>query len=100
MKVELIYEKTCPNIDAAREQLTKAFKALSAPPQWQEWEVSNPDAPSYASIYGSPTILVDEKDVSGLAPADCKENCRIYSSDEGKMSGVPSVENIVSALSK
>ena len=100
MKIELIFEKTCPNIDAAREQLNKALSQAGLKPEWQEWEVSDPNVPGYALIYGSPTILVDEQDVSGLAPGDCKENCRIYDGDSGGMSGVPPLERIVNALTK
>lgn len=98
MKVELIYEKTCPNIKAARMQLAKAFTQSGLQPSWQEWEVSDPDAPAYARIYGSPTILVNEQDVSGLAPGDCKDNCRIYSGDDGNLGVVPPLEKIVNAL--
>lgn len=98
MKVELIYEKSCPNVDAARMQLARAFKQAELQPSWQEWEVSHPDTPDYARTYGSPTILVNEKDVSGLAPADCRDNCRIYRSDQGEIEVVPPLEKIVNAL--
>ena len=64
----------------------------------RDWARAHPH--EYALIYGSPTILVDEQDVSGLAPGDCKENCRIYDGDSGGMSGVPPLERIVSALTK
>jgi len=100
MKVELVYEKTCPNVDAARAQIRKAFTQIKREPQWQEWEVSDSRAPDYVQVYGSPTILVNGKDVSGLAPGDCKDNCRIYDGDNGRLSVVPPLEKIVSALLK
>ena len=98
MKIELIYEKTCPNVDAAREQLKTALEKAGLEQAWLEWEVSDPKAPEYSRIYGSPTILVNEQDVSGLQPGDCCDNCRIYTDENGGLQIVPSVEKIVGAL--
>jgi hypothetical protein len=98
MKVELVYEKTCPNVDAARAQIRKAFTQINRGPAWQEWEVSDSCAPSYVHVYGSPTILVNGNDVSGLAPGDCRDNCRIYKNGNGHLGVVPPLEKIVSAL--
>lgn len=98
MKVELVYEKTCPNVDAARAQIRKAFAQVNQEPRWQEWEVSDSRAPSYVHVYGSPTILVNGTDVSGLAPGDCRDNCRIYENGDGHLGVVPPLEKVVSAL--
>lgn len=98
MKIELIYEKTCPNVDAARKQLKTALEQAGLEPTWLEWEVSDPQAPEYSQAYGSPTILVDEKDVSGQELGDCRDNCRIYTDENGALQVVPSVEKIVNAL--
>ena len=40
MYVELIYERTCPNISAARTRLMQAFHHAHIPPAWTEWEIS------------------------------------------------------------
>ena len=98
MKIELIYEETCPNVEAARNQLKTALEQAGLEPAWLEWEVSDPRAPEYSRQYGSPTILVDERDVSGLQPGDCCDNCRIYTDDKGALQVVPSLHRIVSAL--
>lgn len=98
MKVELVFEKTCPNVDAAREQIRKAFAQVNREPLWQEWEVSDSRAPTYVRVYGSPTILVNGIDVSGLAPGDCGDNCRIYSNSDGHLAVVPPLQKIVSAF--
>ncbi len=98
MKVELVYEKTCPNIDAARTQLLKAFTESGIMPRWTEWEVSSPDAPQYVHGYGSPTILVDGQDVSGGVAGGDDYCCRVYSHDEDSGKGIPSLRDIVAAL--
>ena len=69
MRVELVYESTCPNIAAARAQLLHAFAQAKVSPQWNEWEVTDPKAPDYIHGYGSPTILVNGQDVSADCPS-------------------------------
>jgi mercuric ion transport protein len=98
LKVELVYEKTCPNIGAARAQLVRAFAETGLSPQWQEWEVSSPQAPAHVHGYGSPTILVDGWDVSGVMREGDDYCCRVYAHTEGTNKGVPAVADIVRAL--
>ncbi len=98
MRVELIFFQGCPNVEEAREQLSRALAEIGRPPQWQEWERDDPAGPAYASAYGSPTILVDGKDVAGVAAAEGADCCRLYRGSDGSLAGVPSVEQIVDAL--
>lgn len=100
MIVELVYEKTCPNIARARKQLIKAFAESGVPVRWQEWEVSDRAAPDHIHGYGSPTILVNKKDVSGQMKQGDDYCCRIYSHDEAASKGVPAVSDISNALEK
>lgn len=98
MQVELVYEKTCPNIEAAREQLLRAFNEAGLTPRWREWEVGTPDAPAHVHGYGSPTILVDGVDVSGILIEGHDHCCRVYQQADGTNKGVPAVADIVRAL--
>lgn len=98
MRIELVYEKTCPNIEAARRQLLQAFAAVGITPRWQEWEVSRPETPAHVHGYGSPTILVDGRDVSGNMPEGNDYCCRVYSHEEHTNKGVPAVDDIVDAF--
>ena len=97
MQVELIYEKTCPNIEAARSQLLQAFAEAGITPHWKEWEVNMPEAPAYVHGYGSPTILVNSQDVVGEKKGGDDSCCRVYFNGESNK-GVPAVTNIVQAL--
>lgn len=96
-KIELIYDADCPNIKAARIQLTRAVREIGVELLWQEWDRNDHSAPAYVRNYGSPTILVDEKDVvdSDNPDAGC---CRIYTDDAGTMRGVPAIDEIVDSL--
>ncbi len=97
-QVEFIYDADCPNIEVARKQLMAAFTDAGITPKWVEWERNDPKNPDYVRQYGSPTILVDGKDVAGVTPTGDSNNCRIYKDEAGVVSGVPSVKVIISAL--
>jgi len=97
--VELIYDRDCPNVLKARENLLRAFGQAGRTPRWQEWDRADTEAPKYTRAYGSPTVLVNGKDVaeSDAADAAC---CRIYAGGDGKHQGAPPVALIATALTK
>lgn len=97
-KVELIYDNDCPNVEAARQQIRRAFQELREFAKWDEWNQSDPSIPDHARRYGSPTILVDGKDVMDVLPLDGANCCRVYHSKNGGFQGVPPVEAITTAL--
>ena len=98
MSVELIYDPDCPNVDRARERLNQALRLADRPPEWTEWNREDAEVPDYVRRYGSPTILVNEEDVSGVSEDADANNCRIYKAEDGGFQGVPSIETIFSAL--
>jgi len=98
MKVELIYDADCPNLEKTRSLLIQAFTQTGVSARWREWERSAPESPEYVRFYGSPTILVDGKDVAGVAPDAGIRACRVYRSEQGNLSRTPPREVICSAL--
>lgn len=99
MVVELIYSNDCPNIGTARRRLLQAFAACGIPPRWREWEQHDPAAPAQVRTYGSPTILVNGRDVADATPAiDGAAACRVYAGANGIVDGAPSVQRISDAL--
>ena len=88
--IELIYFDGCPNADAARENLRAALTAAGLAVAWQEWNQSDPMAPDHVKCYGSPSVLVNGRDVKGQEPGDVALSCRA--------DGVPSPESIRAAL--
>lgn len=93
--VELVFFPGCPNVPAAREQLRRAFAAVGAPPTWREIDVSGDDVPAHALGRGSPSILVDGRDVTGAGPGEGR-SCRVYAGSE--VPGVPPLDAVVGAL--
>ena len=98
VKVELIYDSNCPNIERARAQLRTAFAHAGRTPQWREWDRGDINTPTYARAFGSPTILIDGKDAANSGHAVDASSCRVYRSADGKFSGVPALDDLVAAL--
>jgi mercuric ion transport protein len=98
MRVELIYDADCPHVAATREHLVEALANVGKFLDWKEWDRAAPESPPYALRHGSPTILVDGRDVDGLSASDGSTSCRVYTDSAGEVSGVLPVEMIASAL--
>lgn len=96
--VELIYDTDCPNVRCAREALLKGFSEAGLQATWTEWDRKSPESPTYARQYGSPTILVNGRDVAGVAPGNGGSSCRLYRNGSSRFDGAPSVEQIRDAV--
>ncbi len=99
-KVELVYDDKCPNVPAAQARLGQAFAELQLEPRWQEWRTDDPEAPSHVRGYGSPTVLVDGRDVGGSGSVGGAPSCRVYAQADGALGGAPPLAAIVAALTK
>jgi mercuric ion transport protein len=88
--VELIYFAGCPHVEPARAALRIALERAGRAPVWQEWDQTAPEAPAHAHGLGSPTILVDGRDVTGASTPTTGRACRA--------DGVPDPEVIIAAL--
>lgn len=94
--VDLVYDMDCPNVSLARANLLLAFARAGVKPKWSEHRIGDPEAPAHTRGYGSPTILVDGRDVFGMPPS-AEISCRIY---EGVGSAhAPPEAKIAAALS-
>ena len=102
LRIELVYEPTCPNVEQARDAIGKALAVLGAPVAWREWVRDDPATPPALRELASPTVLVNGQDVGGgggsIAAADANA-CRIYADDCGCI-GAPSVELILRTVAR
>jgi hypothetical protein len=96
--VELIFDRDCPNVDAARENLLRAFARAGLAPAWVEYDRADRDSPDHVRRYGSPTILVEGRDVASQGPEPEADCCRLYDHGGGKLQGAPAVEVVAKAL--
>jgi mercuric ion transport protein len=101
LRIELVYDRNCPNVAAARVNIRTALAEVGAEIQWSEWERGDAATPEAFQRHGSPTVLVNGHDVDAL---DAKEmpmdgcSCRIYSDDGQGLCGAPSASVIARAL--
>lgn len=65
--------------------------------EMSEWCTDDDDCPEYARAYGSPTILVNQVDVTGRPSGD-GPSCRVYRDEDGSLAGAPTAETIARAL--
>ncbi len=87
--IELVYHEGCANVPRAREHLRRALKESGLPLAWEERRQEDRGTPDALRRYGSPTVLVAGRDVTGAGPGDGGA-CRA--------DGAPSVEAIKEAL--
>ncbi|RMH39177.1 MAG: MerC domain-containing protein [Deltaproteobacteria bacterium] len=97
MQVELIWQRDCPNVTAARRSLMQAFSLTGVPARWREWCLDDDDCPEHARAFGSPSILVDGLDVAGV-PAGTGASCRLYPVEEGGFAPAPTPTAIAARL--
>ncbi len=100
IKVELIYDSDCPNVAPARDVLKQALTQAGLDAKWQEWGRGDVKSPGYVQRYGSPTILIEGKDIAGESSEDSCRSCRVYKDENGKLGGIPSVKLISTAIEK
>lgn len=100
MKIELICDVDCPNVAATRSLLIKAYAQTGVSAKWKEWERGSPESPAYAQGFGSPTILVNGKDIAGISPTPGTRACRVYTGSGGTLQSTPPLELICAALLK
>jgi mercuric ion transport protein len=99
ISVELVFDKDCANVEMARLALSMAFAQVGLPAAWREWDRASPESPARVRSHGSPTILVNGRDVAETASpgGNC---CRLYADEGGRLTGAPQVAAIEGALRK
>lgn len=60
--IDLVYVEGCPNLDATRANLRSALDPTGA--GWREWDAGSAETPAEFRRFGSPTILVNGRDVT------------------------------------
>lgn len=103
LRIELVYEPTCPNVEQARDAIRKALAVLGAPVTWREWVRDDSATPPALRELASPSVLVNGQDVGSgggsIAAADANA-CRIYADERGCIDGAPSVELILRTVAR
>jgi mercuric ion transport protein len=94
--VDLVYSTDCPNVSLARTNLLLAFARAGVKPKWSEHRIGDPEGPEHTRGYGSPTILINGRDVAGVLPS-AESCCRVYEGAAG-FAPAPASDQIAAAL--
>jgi mercuric ion transport protein len=97
MKIQLLTFPGCPNAGLARQRLQAAISEMGLDASICEVDVSAPRTPKRLRGWGSPTILIDGRDVGAGGPCAVGGSCRIYR-ELSAISGAPSVDVIRAGL--
>jgi len=97
IQIDFIFDADCPAASDARANLRAALVRAKLPPRWSERERSSPETPQSMPRFGSPTILINRRDVGGGRAGDAP-SCRIYLDLSGRAAAIPPVELIGAAL--
>lgn len=87
--IELIFFDGCPNVPVTRDRVREALTVTGTKVEVKEWDQNDPEAPPHVRQYGSPTVLVNGRDVTGVNAGVAAAACR---------SGAPSVDAIRRAI--
>ncbi len=97
--IELLYWEGCPSHPEAKALLEQVLAELGRDDQIVMTEVRSDEEAERLHFPGSPTIRVDGRDVdSNGAAARPALTCRIYYRPDGRVSPVPSYEQLEAAL--
>jgi hypothetical protein len=89
-RIELVFFEGCPNVGQARENLRSALRSAGEGLTWTEWDLLSDATPKHLTAHGSPTVLVDGRDVTGDTTGASAMACRT--------DGVPSAALILERL--
>ena len=99
MKIEFLFWEGCPSHPEARALLAEILAEHGLAAEVEEHEVTTTEEAERLAFPGSPTIRVDGRDVdpegAGARPA---LTCRIYYRTDGRVSPVPTREQLEEAL--
>jgi hypothetical protein len=94
LSIQLLVFEGCPLANAAREALRQALAELGIS-AFEEIDLLDPSTPEDLRGWGSPTILVNGRDVAGLTRGD-NLGCRVYPGPDR----VPSAATLVRSIRK
>ena len=100
MKIELLYWEECPSHPEALETLREVLAERGIADEIEVRHVGTDEEAVALAFPGSPTIRIDGRDVDSRGAASAPSlTCRIYYLPDGRVSPVPSREQLEEALS-
>jgi hypothetical protein len=97
--VDFLWWEGCPSHQRALAELREALGEVGLDPAAIRMRrIDTEDQAARAGFTGSPTILVDGRDVAGAADEPVLLACRVYRRRDGRPSPVPDPDDLRDAL--
>ena len=97
--VEILHVPECANLELDRRQVRRALERVETDVEVRERVVGDAAIAAQVGMAGSPTILVEGRDVVDPDGLVASVSCRLYRTRSG-VEGAPPVDAIVSALGR
>ena len=95
LHVSFLYFEGCPSYELALERLRQVLAEEGIEAEVEVVKVETDTQAEQLRIMGSPTILVEGRDIDPLPPSvQFALTCRIYCREDGRISPLPSPELI------
>jgi hypothetical protein len=99
MKIHFLWWEECPSHPDAWQRLQQVLDDLQVDAQVERCEVRTDEDAERWRFPGSPTILVDGKDIDPNASGvPSRLTCRLYFKEDGRPSPLPSYDMIKRAI--
>lgn len=98
VEIDLVFFEGCPHVDAAREALGQGLALVGRHQAWREWRSDDPALPPFAAGFGSPSIFIGRREVTGASPGGSASACRIFRDGDGAPQPAPTPVEIARAL--
>lgn len=102
LTIDFLFWKECPSHPTAWERLNQALVRLGLQAEIRRIEVKTDEEAAALSFPGSPTIRINGNDIDpeGACNQPASLSCRIYHDSNGRVTPLPPMELIRSALQK
>jgi hypothetical protein len=95
MKIDVLYFQGCPNHEPTIQRVRQVINRLGVTADIREVELTRNDDAAAMKFVGSPTVLIDGRDIDPAQRTESKTGfgCRLYGG-----TGVPPIEMIEQAV--
>jgi hypothetical protein len=97
--IELLWWEGCPSTEAALAELRRALDEVGlSEAEIRTREIQSEDEAGELRFAGSPTVLIDGRDVADAAGQPIGLSCRVYRTRDGRISPTPDPDDLREAL--
>ena len=98
MKVRFLYSEDCPSHQEALQRLRSVLQAEGVEPDMEIVRVDTFEQAQRERYHGSPTIMIEGRDICPVEDTHFAPSCRAYVLEDGRISPLPSADVIRKAI--